>query len=70
MRDLLDQVERTMSTLPPDQREALELREIECLDYQEIANRLGVPLGTVRSRINRARSRMRASGEDFEFAAR
>ena len=41
--------------LAPELREALTLREVEGLSYEEIAERMGCPIGTVRSRIFRAR---------------
>jgi len=44
-----------MSDLPPDLREAITLREIEGLSYEEIAAVMDCPIGTVRSRIFRAR---------------
>jgi RNA polymerase sigma-70 factor (ECF subfamily) len=53
-----DAVQRILASLSPDHREALELREIEGLDYDEIAARLGVPVGTVRSRLARARDQL------------
>ncbi|MFP5374203.1 MAG: RNA polymerase sigma factor RpoE [Gammaproteobacteria bacterium] len=53
------QVERTVMQavggLPADLREAITLREVEGLSYEEIAARMGCPIGTVRSRIFRAR---------------
>lgn len=44
--------------LPPDFREAIVLREMEELSYQEIAEITGVPPGTVMSRLSRARARL------------
>lgn len=44
-----------MGDLPPDLREAITLREIEGLSYEEIAEVMDCPVGTVRSRIFRAR---------------
>jgi RNA polymerase sigma-70 factor (ECF subfamily) len=41
--------------LPPDLREAITLREMEGLSYEEIAQVMDCPIGTVRSRIFRAR---------------
>jgi RNA polymerase sigma-70 factor (ECF subfamily) len=50
--------------LPPEFREAIVLRELEGLSYQEIAAAAEVPLGTVMSRLSRARSRLeRVLGE-------
>src|SRR5262245_29006127 len=44
-----------IATLPPDYREVLVLRELEELSYKEIGAVIGVPLGTVMSRLARAR---------------
>jgi RNA polymerase sigma-70 factor (ECF subfamily) len=48
-------VERAMQQLPEDLRTAIVLREIEGLSYEEIAEAMDCPVGTVRSRIFRAR---------------
>jgi len=52
---LQDAVGRAIATVPEKYRTALVLRDIEGLPYEEIAVVLGIPGGTVRSRINRAR---------------
>jgi RNA polymerase sigma-70 factor (ECF subfamily) len=54
-RELSGMVGSAISTLPERYRLALVLRDIEGLAYEEIANVLRIPGGTVRSRINRAR---------------
>jgi RNA polymerase sigma-70 factor (ECF subfamily) len=51
-------VERCIQELPSDFREAIVLREMEDLSYQEIAEITGVPRGTVMSRLSRARARL------------
>ena len=48
-------VERVLSALPEDLRTAITLREIDGLSYEEIAEIMDCPIGTVRSRIFRAR---------------
>lgn len=48
-------VERGLEALPPDQRTVLVLRELNGLSYEEVAAATGVPIGTVKSRIARAR---------------
>jgi RNA polymerase sigma-70 factor (ECF subfamily) len=53
-------VERCVQELPADFREAIVLREMEELSYQEIAEITGVPRGTVMSRLSRARARLAA----------
>jgi RNA polymerase sigma-70 factor (ECF subfamily) len=54
-----DAIDRALATLSPDLREAVTLRDVEGLDYREIARVLDIPLGTVESRIFRARQRLR-----------
>ncbi len=54
-RELADTVTRALEALPPDLREAIMLRELEGLSYEEIAAAMECPIGTVRSRIFRAR---------------
>jgi RNA polymerase sigma-70 factor, ECF subfamily len=56
MREAID---RALATLPGDMREAVILRDVQGLEYKEIAEALGVALGTVESRIFRARQRLR-----------
>lgn len=46
---------KTIESLPDDLKEAITLREIECMSYEDIALVMGCPVGTVRSRIFRAR---------------
>jgi RNA polymerase sigma-70 factor (ECF subfamily) len=52
-------VQLVLGQLPVELRAVLVLREMEQLDYQEIAEALGVPLGTIRSRLHTARERFR-----------
>jgi RNA polymerase sigma-70 factor, ECF subfamily len=56
---LRDAIDRTLARLPEDLRIALTLRDVQGLDYREIALALGVPIGTVESRIFRARQQVR-----------
>jgi RNA polymerase sigma factor (sigma-70 family) len=50
-----EQVRRALEQLPSDFREAVILREMEGLSYKEISATIGVPLGTVMSRLSRGR---------------
>lgn len=54
-----EQVARALSRLEPDYRAALTLRAVDGLSYAEIAAVLDIPAGTVKSRIARAREKMR-----------
>ena len=53
-------LERLMSALPEEHREVLVLREIEDMDYREIATITNIPIGTVMSRLARARAALKA----------
>jgi RNA polymerase sigma-70 factor (ECF subfamily) len=57
-------IEIALAALPPDFRAAVVLCDIEQLSYEEIAQTLGVKLGTVRSRISRGRAMLRAALAD------
>jgi RNA polymerase sigma-70 factor, ECF subfamily len=66
-------LERALAALPEDQRLAVLLADVQGYGYEEVATITGVALGTVKSRISRARARLRqalrddpASGELFE----
>jgi len=54
-----DQLRRALAELPDEWREAVLLRDIEGLDYREIAEALDIPIGTVESRIFRGRQRLK-----------
>ena len=56
---LLDRVERALEELPEHYRVVIWLRDGENLSYQEIADALEVPIGTVRSRLARARGALK-----------
>jgi RNA polymerase sigma-70 factor (ECF subfamily) len=56
----LRQVRDAFMQLPAEQREALHLIAVEDLSYQQAAETLGVPLGTLMSRVSRARAALRS----------
>jgi RNA polymerase sigma-70 factor (ECF subfamily) len=59
-RELQELIQQGLAQLPPEQRLAVVLCDIEGLSYEEIAAVMGVALGTVRSRIARGRGHLRA----------
>lgn len=59
-REIAEAVNAAMEALPEDLRQAVTLREIEGLTYEEIAAAMECPIGTVRSRIFRAREAISA----------
>lgn len=66
LRDL----DRLLQRLPAEQREVLLLVGVEELSYQEVAAVVGVPIGTVMSRLSRARERLRAELQGRSVQAR
>jgi RNA polymerase sigma factor (sigma-70 family) len=60
LRDEGKTLERLLSSLPAEQRTVLWLREIEELDYAQIAAVISVPIGTVMSRLARSRAALKA----------
>ena len=62
----LDRVSAAMERIPPEQRAALVQVAVEGCSYAEAAALLGVPIGTIMSRVARAR---KALAEDLEWSA-
>jgi RNA polymerase sigma-70 factor (ECF subfamily) len=58
-KELADRLQGALDRLPFDQRTAIVLREVDGLSYDEIAFSLGIPVGTVKSRLTRARQALR-----------
>jgi RNA polymerase sigma-70 factor (ECF subfamily) len=54
-KQIVELLNHALDDLPEEQRKALVLRELEGLSYEEIADQMHSPVGTVRSRIHRAR---------------
>ena len=59
-KELASRLQRALDGLPFDQRTAIVLREVDGLSYEEIAFSLGVAVGTVKSRLTRARQALRS----------
>jgi RNA polymerase sigma-70 factor (ECF subfamily) len=64
-RTLSEPMQAALDSLNEQHRAALLLADVEGLDYDEIAQVLALPLGTVRSRLHRARAKMRAALESY-----
>jgi len=56
----LAQVARVLASLPEEQQDTAELALLEGLPYEEVARRLGISEGTVKTRVSRIRARLRA----------
>jgi RNA polymerase sigma-70 factor, ECF subfamily len=63
-KEMADRIRIALDDLPFDQRTALVLREIDGLSYDEIGFSLGIAVGTVKSRLARAREALRAQLRD------
>lgn len=59
-REEVSEVVAAMAELPPAYRAALTLRHMQQLSYQEVADALGIPLGTVKTHLHRARAALKA----------
>lgn len=64
-RQLVETLQAALASLPDDLREAIVLRELEGMSYEQIAELMNCPIGTVRSRIFRARSAIDLALQDF-----
>lgn len=64
-RERRDRVKAVLATLPPDQSEVVTLSYVEGLSHSEIAERLALPLGTVKSRMRLAYAKIREAVEDL-----
>jgi RNA polymerase sigma-70 factor (ECF subfamily) len=63
-KELAQRLRGALERLPFEQRTAIVLREVDGLSYEEIAYSLGLPVGTVKSRLTRARLALRADLRD------
>ena len=64
-RERRDKVRAVLATLPPDQSEVVTLSYVEGLSHSEIAERLQLPLGTVKSRMRLAYQKVKEAVEDI-----
>jgi RNA polymerase sigma-70 factor, ECF subfamily len=67
-KELAGRLERALDALPFDQRTAIVLRELDGLSYEEIAFSLGIAVGTVKSRLTRARQTLRSELREARLA--
>jgi RNA polymerase sigma-70 factor (ECF subfamily) len=67
-RELLDATQRALASLPDEFRIVMEMRAIGEMSYEEIADALAVPIGTVMSRLNRARHRLQSALAEYSAA--
>jgi RNA polymerase sigma-70 factor (ECF subfamily) len=64
--DSRSDVAQMLQTLSPEHREVLVLRELQQLSYEEISQTLAIPVGTVMSRLHRARQELRQRFSGYE----
>ena len=65
-QEFFDRLDQVLQTLPTKQKTAFILAELQKLPYEEIAQIEGVKLGTIKSRINRAKKKLRSALKIFE----
>ena len=63
---LMKEIHAAIDKLPENYKSVIILRDIQGLDYEQISNIIGVPLGTVKSRINRARLQLQVDLMNFK----
>ena len=63
-KEIRARIDAAIQRLSPEHREVVVLREIEDLDYQDIADRIGIPLGSVMSRLFYARKKLQSMLRD------
>ena len=63
---LMKEIHAAIDKLPENYKSVIILRDIQGLDYEQISNIIGIPLGTVKSRINRARLQLQVDLMDFK----
>ena len=61
----LEQLEKALMSLPDDFREVVMLRDLKEMTYEEISEMTGIPMGTVKSRINRGRAQVQHMIESY-----
>ena len=66
-REKCDAVRDAVSRLPDDYREVITMRELQGMPYDKIADVIGCPIGTVRSRLNRAKSLLRETLSKLKY---
>ena len=66
-RETVNAVREAIARLSPEAREVVELRDIDGFSYEEIAEMTGLEIGTVKSRLNRARGQLRAMLAEIKF---
>ena len=62
----MERIHQAVKILPEHFKTVIILRDLEELSYDEISNIVGVPLGTIKSRINRARLQLQAELQDIK----
>lgn len=61
----LEQLEKALMALPEDFRQVVMLRDLQEMTYEEISEMTGIPMGTVKSRINRGRAQVQHMIESY-----
>jgi RNA polymerase sigma-70 factor (ECF subfamily) len=68
LKNSMDELEKALAELNDDFREAIILRDIQQLSYEEISDITDTPMGTVKSRINRARVQLQESIGNYVYS--
>ena len=70
MGELSDRIKAAVEELPEDQREVFLLREVGCVPFKDIAEMIGVPENTIKSRMRYALERLQRALAEYEDYAK
>jgi len=68
LKNSMEELEKALAELNDDFREAIVLRDIQQLSYEEISEITDTPMGTVKSRINRARQQLQETIGNYVYS--
>ena len=69
-KEIQERVQKALNSLEPDEATVILLRDLQDIPYEEVARLLGVPVGTVKSRLHRARQTLKARLAAYVCATR
>lgn len=69
-KEIRERVQRALNTLEPDDATVILLRDLQDIPYEEVARLLEIPVGTVKSRLHRARQALKSQLASYFYAGR
>ncbi|MEA2657873.1 MAG: polymerase sigma-70 factor, subfamily, partial [Candidatus Binatota bacterium] len=69
-KEIRERVQRALNSLEPDDATVILLRDLQDIPYEEVARLLEIPVGTVKSRLHRARQALKSQLASYFYAGR